>query len=348
MLGCLLSIAVVGCGKRVSPREGESVAVSGISLTDEVAMEPPEVDLGAVPVGNKPQPFVAYLVNRGQSELKLGKVESSCGCMAVQIDSATCPPGGRIRVTGQIRTGQKAGLFRQTVKLIEKGELGRMFRLQIIGEVQSKIQLVPESVTLRPSISLEKPSTATFVVRNNAESVIRLQQPIGLPDGIEVRIAKTKLQAGEESEVVVTAAPTCVSEEDCEFSIPTTHPTESVLKCTIRMRPVQSVRVSPQSVRLGIVTKKQLLKRGAFSLRIGGLSLARLRLGRTLPPPFLRVTKKVEVGDGIDLHFEFVDAFSGIDLTGAIALELERGEPKSGNQKLLRLNVAISGLLQDG
>ena len=60
----------------------------------DIALERAETDLGNVPNGEL-RTFKVQVANRGQGDLVIEAVTTSCGCTTASIEPGVIPPGGR-------------------------------------------------------------------------------------------------------------------------------------------------------------------------------------------------------------------------------------------------------------
>jgi hypothetical protein len=345
-----LMLSTLGCGKKQSPPEAvgsadliQVEAAEGSSLV----MEPRLIDLGALPIGTEKR-FTADLVNNGEKAVELTGFESTCAYANVRLAKQVCAVGERVQVEGFIRAGIQPGKFRQQVRIRIKNETSRLPTLDMIGIIEACLPLSRETVVLAPEFFERKSAVDTLVIYNKGDSTVTLQEPVGLLPGIEAKLDRQQLKPGDQAELMVRARPEFLTEGSFEMRVNTSHPLEGVIRIRVLVKPEKGLKVLPGSLRLGVVKKEELIKQRC-TISLVGESLTRCRIEAVHPPPFLRFVKK-EAGDpgNVDLVFALVESFSGVDLTGAISIDLRVQDIMGTSTRSYTVYVPVSGVLNEG
>src|SRR5207302_11381425 len=79
-----------------------------------LAIDQPVFDFGTVERGTRVD-HTFGLVNRGDAELRIEHVKSSCSCTVAVLSERVVPPGGEARVAVALDTGRLAGRTTKTI-----------------------------------------------------------------------------------------------------------------------------------------------------------------------------------------------------------------------------------------
>jgi hypothetical protein len=312
----LVSVGAAGCRKVTPPAAVPEV---------RIVAEPRRIELGSVPLGVS-QDFAASFVNYGRKEVRFSAILPSCGGMEVHLEKDTCRPGERVQVTGKLRPHTQAGPFRHSIKIRQAGPTDDLLVLEVTGEAEAEVQAEPGTVLLQPNPWETGTASGTLTITNKSSEVLHLQAPLSVPKGTEVELGKLDLQPNQKTAVSVRTATASALEQDFEFQIPTSHPSQPFLTVSVKIRPKQGIQVAPKAFRLGVVPRTELLQRRPLKVRLQveeGVGRYQIRAVKT--PPYLRHLRQGQpLTEAKELQFQFVDQFPGIDLGGEISLEVER------------------------
>jgi hypothetical protein len=308
-------------------------------------LEPQVLDLGTVMV-NRDINFTTLIRNYGQESIKLARIEKSCGCTSVQVAKDTCQPGENVELKGNLHP-RKPGKFRHLVKLFEAGALGQEHILEVTGEAQTSICVFPDSILLKPSVFENKAVEQVIVFKNNSDDRATVREPMNLPEGISVRIPKGEVGSKQELKVVIRAEPRFFVDTDVSLSFPTNHSTQDNVELNLQLRPENGFSVVPNTIRLGVVSKKDLEK-APVRLSLIGPNIKNVAITRIVAPSFLKLSKEATRNDDrMEIEFAFSMSQQGISMRGAIRVELEVGVQGQRQKQTVELNVPISGLVRD-
>lgn len=330
-------LCFMGCAESRSAQEAPADPV----------FEPRVVDVGSVLVGESKR-FQSRFVNYGNEAIEVGSLEISCGCMDVEVDTKLCEPRDAIVLSGALRPQYSPGDFRHRIILHPKEDHAGPFALELIGKAVSNFAVTPASVELTPDLLAGSAGEAFVRVQNLSGKNVNLQNPVGLPTEVGVGIEKQGLGIEQETKVRITAKAISVAPVILQFQLPTSLPTEPFLTIKALIRPRNSVSISPQAIRLGVVRKAELLNRGEFKFHLAGSLLPRLRIKDVKTPDFVRLASNTTpLSETGDLVFNFTDSFSGLRLAGNIIIEFELKEAHEGMLTPFQIRIPVSGILND-
>jgi hypothetical protein len=312
--------------------------------TTGLMMEPIEVKLGRCLVGEK-TPFAADLVNYGTEPIEISGMRASCGCINVQINGRVCEPNRRLTISGEIRSDSKVGQFRHIVT-IREATSEKEHNLVVTGILDTRIKLSPEVVVLSPSPARGTSGDCVVAVHNTSDQSVRLQQIVGLPDGVQARIETPELASGETGRIVFRAPSTLLMEEDHQATLSSSLAPENMIPFPVRVRPIEGIKLVPPAIRLGVVKKSYLLKQKSFKIRLIGSGLNLVEVANVTVPAFLE-GQASRSEDSIDIECRYVDRFPGLNLSGEIIVVVRVTLPQSGVKEDRVIKIPISGVLSD-
>jgi hypothetical protein len=88
------------------------------------------------------------LPNRGDAELRIDHVKSSCGCTVAVISDRVVPPGGEGRVAVSLDTARLAGRATKTVTVYTNDPSAPVVGLSLTGQVTADVVLTPSPLYL--------------------------------------------------------------------------------------------------------------------------------------------------------------------------------------------------------
>lgn len=176
-----------------------------VAAAPELTAEKREINFGEVVQGGKVERTFSFR-NRGDAELVISQVRSSCGCTAALLSADRIPPGGK----GELRAAFDSGNFRggvsKTIFLHSNDPRHPVMEFTLRGTVRPQIELTPEQVdlgTIAPGGS--KDVKVTLVNRTKREIV--LSPPRSTAPEIQVRMASGPLRPGESRILTVKGVP---------------------------------------------------------------------------------------------------------------------------------------------
>ena len=142
-----------------------------------LTFSPPKIELGTLFV-REPKDFSVHVRNTSGVPIDFQPVRASCSCADVRLSSIHVEPGEETILTGTYQGKGKPGPIGQSVDLViaEPRNLG--FRIPILGEAKSYIQLEPAPLVVEPDfLSAAAATAARAVIRNALRESVQLSGP---------------------------------------------------------------------------------------------------------------------------------------------------------------------------
>ena len=302
-----------------------------------------EINLGTVLLGED-RDFEATVRNNSDERLQINQIRSTCGCTNARVGKNDLKPGESTELRGTLRAKQTAGPFRHQIMLTTQSPRPLRAICSISGEVERRIRVLRERLALRPDFLDHRPDSQKLLVQNTSAQVVDVAVPNRLPDGVEIELDGRTIAPGTSRPLTVTVAPDVLVRRDVNFTLRCSHPLERSLPLAVEVRPVAEVRVSPRVVRIGVLSRRDLLAMGPIEVNLEAEPLAASELVRVALPSYLRESGNNGEGQAKRRSvFAFQDVFRGADLSDAIVMEFRHR--KSG--RLFQVRVTVSGFLRD-
>jgi hypothetical protein len=307
-------------------------------------LRPNEVDLGTLFVGAEKR-FTSLLRNEGRDMIVIESILANCGCSDIKVEATRLRPGEETAISGLYRAGTEAGPFRKRLSVSAKGSTVQKIELFLTGRTERTVVVSPESLILRPDVLKESGATGQFTVCNKSDEVLRLGEVLGLPDGMSVRLAKSILQPNERTDATVTIGSTALTIIDSEITFTSSHSREGRVSAQVRILPIGAVEVLPKALRLGVVSRTELLQRKDLRIVLRGPALDHLVFLDVSAPPQLKTSIIRSRGETafLEMNVSIVDAFVGADLTGIILVRFRTKD----QQRECNVRIPVSGILRD-
>jgi hypothetical protein len=336
LAGC---IAVCGCARGGADvaTEGERAAATPVV---QLEFEPKTVDLGDLPIGAE-RAFSAKVVNRTSATVTVRDVLPNRRCAKVELPERTIAPGQSVSLTGSFEAGNVSGPTLTYVALDLQGE--RPYALELRANVIRQVSWSPAALVLAPDVVENAPGEGAFTITNaSSEPVSLMCAPIDSTD-LAVELPPDPIPPGGSMPIKVRCDPRAVQVRDLKVSVVTSHPLEKKFDLPIEVRPKNAVQLEPPAIHLGVVSKTDLLKRGAIEMVMEGEVLDVFKFESVDSPPYLRLENyRASVRQKRrTFRFLLLDSFSGIDLGGTLAFRFSR---RSGGDGLV-VDVPVSGFL---
>jgi hypothetical protein len=307
-----------------------------------VELTPDHVDLGMVPVGRQAE-FRTTLVNRGDHGVEIQKIEAHCGCAEAKVGTMRLQPGEQTELLGVLRAGNRPQALRTGVTVVLAGHAQPSLHLKLTGTVEPTIRVSGE-LTLSPDSLQPKPASATLMVHNQSAQAVELTGLYGLPAGVRARIAQPSLPAGAQTQIAVECEAVFLTDQEGEILMITSHALEESVPIRYRIRPAGALSCVPPALRLGVVSRQELLQGGDRHVVLRGESLQELELGQVEVPKFVRfVACRTAADGGWDLSFRFVDSPTSAIVDGVAVIHLA----VRGTGRHVALRLPISGIVRD-
>jgi hypothetical protein len=143
--------------------------------------------------------------NKGNANLSVTNVLSSCGCLSSTNWSRDIPPGQQGRVPFSFNSSNMSGDFYRTLTISTSDPTRPTIMLSIKGIVEAKIQVTPATAVLQPKPPSLQDATATVVITNHMTEPLNLQAPVCFPEQLRARIET--ITPGREFKVHIETIP---------------------------------------------------------------------------------------------------------------------------------------------
>ena len=133
--------------KAVEPGAPEPKATTG--KQPKIVFEEKEYDFGK-PMGVDKVEHVYKFRNDGKADLKVDKVNTTCGCTAALLSSNVIPPGGKGEVTATFTVGSRQGQQTKHIYVLSNDPNTPRETLTLKGFITPPVNVEPASIFLQP------------------------------------------------------------------------------------------------------------------------------------------------------------------------------------------------------
>ena len=146
----------------VAPDETQGLTPESVTGAPKIYTAEPEVDLGTIREGES-HTAKFRVENRGDQDLKIGDVRSSCGCTTVKLteEQKTVPPGGSVEIEAKFNARGKSGNQRYSVTITSNDPARKTLRLTLRAFVETLVNVKPGPVlnaqNVRPGDAIPQP-----------------------------------------------------------------------------------------------------------------------------------------------------------------------------------------------
>jgi hypothetical protein len=293
----------------------------------QIYIHPSKFDCGGVYTGTK-VPYRFAIDNRGDGDLEITDVQTSCSCSTPTIAERLIHPKQVTTLTGLVETGPAVG--RRTVRLIvfandpERPQVP----LEVTLDVKPlPMKLTPDKVVLTVSSRKERPQAAVRVEYDDPNATLRVArlEPSAdwltaelSADGQQISLGATPLESGKSSRTgtltVHTAAP------------------EAAVRVPVEMQLVAQVECRPTQLYLDRTSESAATIRRTIELRPrAGVTFAVAKAELRGVPGTVRRVQHVEKRDVWEVDVEF-GPFG--DQSGLLAGKVEISLAAEGADKI--------------
>jgi len=161
-------------------------------------------DFGEIYQGSKAE-HIFELKNVGNDTLRIGRVETSCGCTAAMMSTENIPPGGSGKLSVAFNSAGYTGSVTKSVFVATNDTSQPMLTLHIALKIIVEIEVQP-SYLIFQEVKVGQTTTGTVVLKNVSSKDIKLLGVAGTEDYLKVNVPEQVLPPGKSYPVQVTLA----------------------------------------------------------------------------------------------------------------------------------------------
>lgn len=335
---CVLLSGLAGCNDRVVSENVKLNAQDGGEMCC-LAVEPKVIDLGKIPL-NTERPFTAQLRNDGGQIVRVERIVPNCGCADIATGTTQLNPGEVTELKGRFLGHGVPG--RMTKQILVETDHGGACVLDLTAQVVRLISWSPETVVLEPDLFSDAAGAKELMISNGSDRVVRLLKEVGSTPTVALELPRSDLPPGDRARLLATVPAVVATAQKTVLRVRTTHDREPLLEIPIEIRPKYPIKVTPERLSLGVISKAELLQRAEVAIVLEGEVLNEYKFTRHESPPYLRLhANSWRAPDVRTFTFTIIDDFGGIDLSGRIILVFQR----SHSSAEISVTVPVGGFL---
>jgi hypothetical protein len=312
---------------------GIGAAHSQTHAAPSIVCDEPAVNFGTV--NNNTQSLVHTFTvwNRGDSDLQINGLQSSCGCTTANAGDSTVRPGASTTIKASFALLGRKGAQKKEIRLASNDPLTPLLLLQIACDIRLDIdpdvtgfffsRVATDSQNVSRVVRLRAASNVTFRVTSvdtsSAPSVV-----------VEVATVETGSVYSVTATVRMDALPAGLTQE--RITIRTDHPSFQSIELPVSLYKAEEVMVVPNELPLLDTAFRQTTVRRDIFLRIQG----------TNRWEFFDVESvgdfKVTVEDRVPGRCRIVlSELSGVDEAGTLRLAVTVRSPDTGSERRIEV-----------
>lgn len=234
----------------------------------------PVFDFGRVEQGETVT-HVFHFSNRGERNLRVESVETSCGCTAAVLAADTIPPGESGSIQASLDTSRFLGRQSKRLHVRTNDPVRPVTPLVMQGEITTEVQVQPAQLYLG-RLRRGSPTVRTLSVLFDADKPIEITQVRHDNPAIRVEAEDVQLDGKRGKRLRVSVAKTAVlGRLDSTLTITTTSAKKPILNVPVFGSVEGDVTVEPPQVSFGIVNPANIKTR---SVRIVNHAATPLRI----------------------------------------------------------------------
>ncbi|OGB67046.1 MAG: hypothetical protein A2Y94_10535 [Caldithrix sp. RBG_13_44_9] len=145
--------------------------------------------------------------NSGNLPLKIGRIQTSCGCTVAQLDKLTYLPNEEGEIAVQFNTKGQAGLTRKTVNVsIEEGTPSSV-RVTLQTIVKQQLEINPAFIDLQDITLKDSSIKRSLVIKNNYNQDLLVKNIKGNIKSLTVKPEQFLLHPGSEKALEILYQP---------------------------------------------------------------------------------------------------------------------------------------------
>ena len=256
----LLPLAALGCKSDSPPTPPAATATGQATRSVKtgrpvLTLETDYLDVGSIDRGSAIERSVV-LCNKGDAELIVRNVTSSCQCIAASVDGKNLPPGGKALLTIRVEPSNQTGRAVDKVGILSNDTAGPRI-LTVSYNVSPDIIVTPSKVYLgivKPGQLVHK----TVRVSPHKDSTCKVLYAMSNLDGLVGRV--TKPEAAKDAPAAMEVefkAPSKPGTYRGSLAITTVGPESITLTLPVVACVSDSVTITPAAVDFGAIQKGQ-------------------------------------------------------------------------------------------
>jgi len=136
----------------------------------KIVFEQKEYDFGEV-IGVDKVEHIFKFTNEGKGELKIDKVNTTCGCTAALLSANTVPSGGKGEVTATFTVGGRQGAQTKHIYVLSNDPADPKATLTIKGTITPQVSVEPSSISISDK---EKDTSRTVTIAQTTDESLTL------------------------------------------------------------------------------------------------------------------------------------------------------------------------------
>jgi hypothetical protein len=156
-------------------------------------------DFGSIYQGNKAE-HIFELKNVGNDTLRIGKVETSCGCTAAMMSRDSIPPGQIGKLSVAFNSGGYIGSVSKSVFVGTNDTSQPLVTLHIALKIIVEIEVQPSYITLQ-DLKIGQTAVSDVVLKNASAKDIKLLGADRTEDNVKFNVPEQILPAGQSCSV---------------------------------------------------------------------------------------------------------------------------------------------------
>lgn len=251
-LTCLLSrtvLAVIGTHVFVFCAIDQTYA-EDTSKNPKVIYQETVHDFGQVPQGEK-LTYNFKVLNQGNIDLVIRKVNAACGCTAAVAEKAQIPPGEGTFIRVTFDTAGFVGDKTKTIRVYTNDPRNSSQVLEVRARVQTEFVAEPSKIML-----------AEVMKGESAQAQLKILNVLGTGKHISSVVTKSPyfsavLDKGNQTILIRSNPEAPVGKHRSVLTIKTTSSTQELIHVPLFLEVVGNVRLSPEIVQFGVIRAGQ-------------------------------------------------------------------------------------------
>lgn len=202
------------------------------------------------------------LLNRGKKELKIWKIENSCGCVTEEKSFTSLASNMSGTIDVNFRSGPETGTITKTIRVYSNDPDTPVYLLQLSGEIIEDITIQPRQIRFR-DVPLGEKASAEIVVQPRPGFALEIKDVISSSHVISVKYKKDEQKNKYIIEAILKDT-TMVGVWSGNLSIYTNSERQRQVIVPFTGEVLGDVRLYPQRLYFGVVKKNSECGKSVF------------------------------------------------------------------------------------